>query len=220
MSRSLRLALALALTGCAGAAPVAVADSGSGYSLTVGQGIGTASALSRIMEIPVRLGGELLVRFHGDPGTGCAARGVCGYAGAVSWRPSTPGTLNIFESGSRRRSYQSSLDLFGGPGDGQAGGVTSAQVSSGPPTASPTICADSASTAQTVTLPMSHGRVVFTLGQASPGVVQTGCAGPLIGDLGRALRSPAISIGRALRGRITIDLAGSRSFAPTGSRAP
>jgi hypothetical protein len=182
MTRPARLTLMVGLIVCVmgwPAAPEVGAATSSGVSVIVGSG----SALFGLVGVPVRVDGDVLVRFHGDPGTGCAARGVCGYAGAVSWKPSSSGTLEVIESRSHGRlSYQSSLDLLDGLSGGQSsGGVTSAQVSSTAPGAqSRTICADAAPTAQGISLPIRRGRVEFTLAQSSPSVVQTRCAGPLI----------------------------------------
>ena len=44
-------------------------------------------------QIPVRVRGALVVEFHGDQATGCAARGLCGFSGTVIWQPPPTGTL-------------------------------------------------------------------------------------------------------------------------------
>jgi hypothetical protein len=218
MSRPGRFSLLLVLIVCAMTGSVApAAANGQGSSIIVISGHGPSSF--GLVQIPVRLKGGLTVRFHGDPGTGCAARGLCGYAGAVSWRPPSTGTLVIIESRAGGRvSYQASLSFPGSSSFGEsAGAITSAQVSSaGAGAAPPTLCADSAPTEQGISLPIRSDRIEFTLSQSSPSVIQTRCAGPLIGDLGRARQFAAVSIHRALRGRLTINLARSSSFAAHG----
>lgn len=42
-------------------------------------------------DIPVCVTGRLTVTFSGDAATGCALRGLCGYAGTETWQPQNAG---------------------------------------------------------------------------------------------------------------------------------
>jgi len=216
------------------ASPAALAVRSSSQATLYGFSAGSASPFA-VVQTPARITGSVLVRFRGDPATGCAARGLCGYAGSVLWTPPPAGSLLIFEtrSGGRRR-YQLDLSLTdpnGGPGSGQ--GVTDASVAQTPPAPGApdqpgpppapgarnlpgSSCADATSAAPNVQLPVRRGRVKFSLTQASPSPLQTRCAGPLIADLAAALSAPAPTLRATLGGAIRLDFAGVHSFASRG----
>ncbi len=221
------LGAALAAVLCASDAALA-ASSGtataqsSSQATLYGYGGGGAPPFT-VVEIPARITGSVVVRFRGDLATGCAVRGLCGYAGSVLWTPPAAGSLTIFETrSSGRRRYQLNLsftDPNGAPGQGQA--VTDADVKQTPPAPGSTSqpgssCADATSAAPDVQLPVRRGRVKFSLTHASPSPLQTRCAGPLIADLASALSAPAPTLGAALRGAITLDYAGAHRFASRG----
>jgi hypothetical protein len=211
----LGVAAALAAAVCS---PAAVAAQGSTQVV-----FGGSTTLTTVVQIPARVEGYLTVRFHGDPATGCAARGLCGYSGTILWKPPASGSLEILQGRSHgRRQYEASLflaDLNGLPAQG--GAVTDANVGqtlAGPSGASQPgpSCADAASVPSNIQLPVRHGRVEFSLTQASPSPLQTRCAGPLMSDVASALAVPAPPLRATLRGALTLDLAGSHSFAAHG----
>ncbi len=167
----------------------------------------------RLVSIPISLAGRLIVRFHGDPATGCAAHGLCGYSGTVLWTPPASASMEIFESTAHRRtSYQFSLSLFSQTSvPAPPGGLTN-EITQGPGQS----CSDAALTGANINLALSRGRVRFNLAQASPSLLQTRCAGPLDADVASALPSPTATIHSTLRGEMTVDLAASQPFAAHG----
>jgi hypothetical protein len=99
-------------------------------------GIAFGTGVVTFTSIPARLEGGLAVRFGGDRAAGCAARGVCGYAGTLTWRPPHSGTLEVitYREG-KKVEHEASLSLAGPflPGPVPApGGVATADVTSQP----------------------------------------------------------------------------------------
>ena len=201
------LAIALAAVAVWASAAANAAASQSSFIVLGGNPSG------RLVQIPVRVQGRLVVSFHGDPATGCAVHGLCGYSGTVLWTPPATGDVEIFESTAHRRtSYQISLSLYGNAGLGSnPGGLTNA-ITQGPGQS----CTDAAFTGTSVSLPLRRGQVRLNLAQASPSLLQTRCAGPLDADLAAALPSPTATIHSVLHGQMTVDLVASRGFAAHG----
>ncbi|HEY5316851.1 MAG TPA: hypothetical protein VIJ20_02650, partial [Solirubrobacteraceae bacterium] len=173
--------------------------------------------------IPVRFAGQLTVDFHGDAATGCASRGLCGYAGTVSWQPPRTGILEILALRAHGR-LETVLELvpgsLGSP-ETPFGGVTTAhvQLSSTPLGAPPAVgssCLDAAGSGSSFGLPLAHGRVTFALGDAQPSLLGTRCAGPLDGDVMPEIPAPTLPVGAILPGRTAVNLTGSHSFASHG----
>ena len=183
------------------------------------QGVLTAfgPGLAASTSVDLGLRGSLAVSFHGDPGTGCAARGLCGYSGTVVWRPGqelSSGSLLIEKLRAHRRvSYAAQLVLFGGPG-------TTAEVSAAVRRAAPGqaagTCADASSPQSNTTLAVRGGAIALRILGSGSTVLATRCAGPLDADIAAALPSPALSVGAALRGHRRVELAGTSSFAAGG----
>lgn len=219
LRRRLVLGFALGIAALAGvlpAASAASAASSSGQSvLLFGDGPGSAFPVAEVM-VPVRVTGQLLVQFNGDPATGCAARGLCGYSGAVSWLPASAGEIDLLEYRHHGHiSYASAMlnlvDLTSPTN--AAGGSTRAQVSSG---LGHGTCADALSTGDSFALATHRGRVSFSLASASPSLVSTHCAGPLQSDLAPALASRTEPTRALLRRGTRIDLTRSATAASHG----
>jgi hypothetical protein len=171
------------------------------------------SSSGRLVQIPVAFDGRLIVRFHGDPATGCAVHGLCGYSGTVLWTPPARGGVDIFESTAHRlTSYQISLSLFSPASSPSVPGGLANAIIQGPGQS----CGDAARTGANINLALSRGRVRFNLAQASPSLLQTRCAGPLDADVASALPSPTATINSTLHGEMTVDLVASGSFAAHG----
>lgn len=88
--------------------------------------------------IPIRLTGQMVVTFQGDAAAGCAAYGLCSYAGTIVARP-TNGELAIatIRQGNRTRH---AVELF--LGTAQGGLATSARVQRSAPGGQGGTCAD------------------------------------------------------------------------------
>jgi hypothetical protein len=170
-------------------------------------------ASGRVVQIPVALDGRLIVRFHGDPATGCALHGLCGYSGTVMWTPPTTAGVEIVESVAHRRtSYQISLSSFGGASFPPVVGGLTNESTQGPGQS----CIDAARTGANISLPLRRGVVRFNLAQASPSLLRTRCAGPADADVASSLPSPTATIRSTLHGEMTVDLAASGRFAAHG----
>ena len=121
MTRAWFVALAIGLLGPALLGPASTSARSSASSMTV--------KLSD-RSIPASFAGQLTVDFHGDAASGCASRGLCGYSGTVSWRPSATGMLDVLSYREHGR-LRYTLDLeAGNPNSvtGALGGVTTAKV--------------------------------------------------------------------------------------------
>jgi hypothetical protein len=63
-----------------------------------GSGIGPVSTT----DFTVNVSGVLIVSFHGDPSTGCAARGLCDYSGLLSVQLGNQADLSVVNLGHRK----------------------------------------------------------------------------------------------------------------------
>ncbi len=167
--------------------------------------------------VPARLSGELTVQFHGDNAAGCSRWGLCGYSGTVSWRPPPGGSVEIVHTGGRHPS--SWVDLIPSIANAPVlpGGTTSAHVvlAAGPSTPE-THCVDAATTAEATSFPVARGRVTISLGQATPLLFTTRCAGPRDADILPLLPARTLSLSGLERGRTTVSLAVSRAWSGHG----
>ncbi len=169
--------------------------------------------------VPVRMSGRIIVQFHGDTAAGCAIHGLCGYSGTVSWTAPQNADLTIESSriGGRTHHTFALFPQASGPG-APSGGITSAEVTrtSLPGQSMGTTCADATPTQDAFVLAAPGGEVQFGLAQASPSLLATRCAGPRDAVILPLLPSPRFSVTTVRRGRLTVALTGSRSFAADG----
>jgi hypothetical protein len=163
--------------------------------------------------VPARITGDLIVHFHGDSATGCAARGLCGYSGTIIWTTDQPAALGVMGTTTRTgTSYSVYLNFEDNSLVGNGGGTTDADTTD-PGGAS---CADAAYTGSYLPF-MPRGRDLrLQLADASPSVLQTRCAGPLAGDLESALPSVTVPLSTLTRGQTQLPLKRDRSFAANG----
>lgn len=206
-----RAALVLVVLALAGLAGSAQAQSSSVQLFAFG--VGGGKVLSET-NLPVGVKGELVVSFRGDASAGCAAYGLCSYAGTIFVRPSG-GTLAIATVRQGKRMGHV-VTLVLGTGDG--GYTTSARVQRSAPGGQGGTCADAQGSllggnAAAVTHGDSVKIRVLTRGGS---LLRTRCAGPLDGDLAGAGPAVMISLARVLRGRVTLNLSGTRAFAVHG----
>jgi hypothetical protein len=197
-------------------APAATADrAGSGSRLALGaSGGGSQTRLSfSNLIVPAAVTGDLIVHFHGDRATGCAARELCGYSGTIIWTPAQPATLDVMGTTTRDgTSYSVDLGIAQDSSDTNGGGTTDASTTN----AGGSSCADAGYTGSDLPFTVWRGRARMTLTAASPSLLQTRCAGPLDGDLASVLPSVTVPLSRLTRGRTQILLERDRSFAANG----
>jgi hypothetical protein len=178
--------------------------------LEVSNGRAQQPALSA--DLPLCATGRITVTFAGDPGAGCAARGLCGYAGTETWQPQDVGDVAVSTFEQRGRRYSSATMIVGGPGNPVLSAVQRSQA-----TGTTTACSDhSQDGGGFFALPVSGARVTIGLRHAEVPLLGTRCAGPLDADVAGALPSRTLSLSQVLRGRATIDLTGSGRFAAHG----
>ncbi|MDQ2760154.1 MAG: hypothetical protein M3Y17_06895 [Actinomycetota bacterium] len=179
----------------------------------VGATIKQASVISAV-DLPVRIGGQLTVGFHGDPATGCASHGLCGYGGIVTWRPPRSGTLEIvaYRAG-RKVMHEASLELLNQqPNGGVTTSVVQRAIGSGPTGQ----CEDSRHTGNALLLSIRAKSLFFTFARAIPALLATRCAGPLDADALRTLRPGHLALRAALPGSTAVDLSATGQFAASG----
>jgi hypothetical protein len=163
-------------------------------------------------DLRVCVTGRLTVTFAGDPATGCAAHGLCGYAGTESFEPQGIGELSVAtyaDRGGRHRT--ATMVLGGGPGGPVVSAVERSQANG-----TTTACRDRQSSGGFFSLPVNGDRVTIGLAHARTAFLGTRCAGPVDADIAAALSSQTVALSRILHGSHTIDLRGSRRFAAHG----
>jgi hypothetical protein len=162
--------------------------------------------------MPVCAAGRLTVTFAGDPAAGCAAGGLCGYAGTETWQPQDGGDLAIATLEQRGRRHRTATMILGGPGSPVLSSVQRLQASG-----TTTACSDQNQDGDGFfSLPVTGGRVTIGLRDAAEPLLGTRCAGPLGADISAALPSRTVSLSRVLHGGARIDLTGGGRFAGHG----
>jgi hypothetical protein len=213
MTRRLTLVAALALP--LFCAQVAAASPATAAGVTAGRRAGTLTDVN----INARFTGRLVVRFRGDAGAGCAVHGLCGYSGTIIWTPSPSAEVDIssvYVVGPRLTQL---IDILDGENDESGdGGVTntitqdSLPALTGMSTAGPA-CVDATYAGGDIQGTFHGARVQFELAQvSSPSLIQTRCAGPMIGDVASALPKPEVSFAAIRHGDMTIGLGGRHRF--------
>ena len=164
-------------------------------------------------DLPVCVTGGVTVTFAGTPAAGCAAQGLCGYAGTETWRPQGPGTVSIATlTHHGRRSVSATMVIGGG-----AGGAVRAAVQRSQPDGATTACSDSnTNPGGFFELPVSGGRATIGLRRPEGSLLGTRCAGPLNADVAIRLPARTVSLSRILHGRTTVDLTGTAPFTAHG----
>jgi hypothetical protein len=180
----------------------------------VGAGDG---AVVRQTAVPVTIEGALTVDFHSDPAS-CEAAGRCGLTGTVSWRPPRRGSLFVVES---RRNGRRHVDayLFAGTFQvGESGALVTVARVQRTGAAGSGLCADGNADAAAVEFESTPGAVDVGLApsDATPQLLATRCAGPLLSDVRAALPSRRLSVAAIRRGRLAVDLHREAPFAAAG----
>jgi hypothetical protein len=124
MTARLAGAAAILATGVSLMSPGPSAAQGTG-STTVSFAVSGGGTPIAQFSVPVHFEGQLAVTFRGDPATGCAAAGTCGYSGTVYWRPPSEGSLEIDEFRQHGRTSVAGHLVFGG--DSSQSAITTAR---------------------------------------------------------------------------------------------
>ncbi len=209
--------LATGLASSHGAPPVAEVSTPSSCADSSQSlyGFGSSGRVISQTQVPVCVTGQVTVSFAGDPATGCAARGLCGYQGTESWRPQGPGDLGLLtfvQNGRRSIAPTLVIGAFGTP-------VVSSVTLSGPPghAAAAGDCHDRArAPGAFLDLAVHAGRTEIGLGEPQEGVFGTRCAGPLSVDVAAALPRRSVTLAQLRHGHLHIDLSSSHPFAAGG----
>ena len=136
-------------------------------------------------DLRVCVTGRLTVTFAGDPATGCAVHGLCGYAGTDSFEPDGIGEMDIAAYAGRGGHRRAATMVLGGvPGGPVVSAVQRTQTSG-----TTTACRDRQSSGGFFSLPVSGDRVTIGLAHTETAFLGTRCAGPLEADIAAALPS-------------------------------
>jgi hypothetical protein len=182
-------------------------------SFLVGFGAGPGGAPRSVTDIQVQSGGQLVVTFAGDPASGCAAHGLCGYSGTLVVRPDAGGDMAVATYRHRgHTSYQ--VELFLGFGSGSAFTASHVVRTAGGSQAG--TCADATQTFARVAATVEHGTVDVPLFQPGGTLLSNRCAGPRDGDLTSTGPRIELPVRRLMRGRSRLDLGGTWSFSSGG----
>jgi hypothetical protein len=208
------------------AAAIAVALLALGTLVTGAQAQGSSSAvlyafgiprgkLVSETNVPVAIGGQLTVTYHGDTGTGCAAYGLCAYSGTVVARP-TSGSFDV-ETYRYAGRIRHMVALVFEPRI--SGYTTAAVVQRASPGGQSGTCVDASASDFGGGFPTQlarGGSVTVRLLAAGGSLLATRCAGPLDGDLQSVSPAATVSLRKLERGGVSIDLTGTRPFAAHG----
>lgn len=163
--------------------------------------------------VPVSASGELVVSFHGDVFSGCVADGLCGYSGTVIVQPGNGLQLAVGRlRGAHGRSYEAFLELGAGPTE-LLSAAEVRRTAVGKPAG---MCADARQSFTSSPISITGGEATVALLQSGGTLLETRCAGPLDGDLAAVSPSATVPLSTLLRGRSTVSLRGTRSFATHG----
>lgn len=162
--------------------------------------------------LPAGVSGELGVRFHADPASGCAALAACGYRGAITWNPGGGGTLEVDKYRQRRRVHVLAILSLGAhqPGNGS---LTAAIVHRFTGRVRVATCADEVAASSYIEAAQHGAEVTFTLVDE---LSATRCAGPLPSDLTAVSPTATVATSALARGNLRLDFRTQRSFAGHG----
>jgi hypothetical protein len=159
--------------------------------------------------VPAQLTGSLVVSFHGDQASECAAKGVCDYSGTLIFRPGSSAFLSseTLRLGAKVQTAATlALPLA----------VTGSQVSRSTASGQAARCADEQQPTAISLLQPKQGIVTLSLIQSDGSLLATRCAGPLDADVAAAAPHASLPLSLLMKGRTSFDLTGSTTFAGGG----
>lgn len=164
-------------------------------------------------DVPVTAEGQIVVSFHGDAGAGCAAYGLCPYSGTVVVRPRNGDFAVAVYRQHGQLKRQALLEFEPAPGQY----YTASSVERSIPGQPPGMCADTESNPLETPSTSSHdGEVTIRLFSPGGTALSTRCAGPLDGDVAGLGPTVTIPLKQIARGRMTVNLGGTGTFAAHG----
>jgi hypothetical protein len=166
--------------------------------------------------VPVQMGGQLTVQFHGDSADGCARRGLCGYSGTVTWHPPSSATLLVLRgAGAHPRT---AIDFLTSAFLGSASGVTTANVTlaGDAPGSTTARCGDAVNNNGSTEFAVQDGRVTVSLRRITPSLLATRCAGPRDADILPLLPEPNVALAALEHQGETISLAAAATLNAQG----
>ena len=190
------LLLAAALLGAPAAAPAQ-------HGFTPGE-----SRLVSQLDAEVTFSGAVRVEFRGDEAAGCAAAGVCGIAGTVTWSPGDRGQLGVSTIRTRRRTTTRSFLFSGGGPFGEGGSVS--QVTRTLPDGSRRLCTDAAPAT------FAADRPGIAVGLDPAGILAGRCAGPRAQDIAAAFPVRRLPVAALRRSGTRLDLGADAPFTAGG----
>ncbi len=158
--------------------------------------------------VPVRASGSLVVEWSSDPET-CAPVGRCGVEGVTAWRVPGDGSLHVHGRGRDAEATLYLSDVL----DGLRASAWS-RVRRGT-----RVCADVAEAGVYAEFEQRRGRLPVGFDEETiSGALTTRCGGPVAEDVAGAIPSLAVPAERLRRGRTTLRLGGTGTFAAHGLR--
>jgi hypothetical protein len=152
--------------------------------------------------------GQLVVMFHGDAASGCAAHGLCAYRGTTVVRIGAGGEIVVLKYVHRGRAlYQVAT------AQQQTALTDVTRSAAGSQSGS---CADVAQQFVSPTFTTRNGLVTVSLVQAGGSLLASRCAGPLDTDVANASPSVTVPIRTLVRGHQQLSLGGHGAFATGG----
>jgi hypothetical protein len=187
-------------------------------SLAAPLGDAVAAGTARY-RVDLRVSGQLLVRFHGDPAAGCATFLRCDVGGGtVRWRPQSRLGLELVFPRARDEEAISFVST-GSPG-ARTAAVVRRSAADGTH-----VCRDSRDDVLAMLPLIEADRRGLRLGlgarrggsgASSGGPMGTNCGGPLPADVLRRLPARTVSLRALRRGPTRVDLSGESRFAAGG----
>ncbi|HEX8120445.1 MAG TPA: hypothetical protein VF549_04185 [Solirubrobacteraceae bacterium] len=161
----------------------------------------------------VRSEGSVVVDWEGDPAT-CEPLGRCSMRGTTTWRLPPEGTMSLSRSRARGSAPEidGDISLYDQLGP-QGGEPLTTRVRDGG-----RLCADEIPNPARVPLTGANGGRDVAIALARGSMFSTRCPGPLAGDVAAALPRLQLPYAQLARGRTTLRLAGTGSFAAAGLR--